>query len=61
MRWSVSDRHYPSKLVNFRSALTIHAYLLTSDIKELQDVFPKMAINDVLDLSATFKVALTKY
>ena len=22
MRWSVADRHYPSKLVNFRSAST---------------------------------------
>lgn len=39
----------------------IHAYLLTSDTKELQDVFPKMDINDVLDLAATFKVALSGY
>ena len=39
----------------------IHAYLLTSDSKELQDVFPKMDINDALDLSATFKVALSSY
>ena len=23
MRWSVADRHYPSKLVNFRSASTV--------------------------------------
>ncbi|MSQ74024.1 MAG: hypothetical protein EXR27_22560 [Betaproteobacteria bacterium] len=23
MRWSVADRHYPSKLVNFRSAATL--------------------------------------
>jgi hypothetical protein len=39
----------------------IHAYLLTSDSKELQDVFPNMNINVVLNLSATFKVALSSY
>jgi hypothetical protein len=33
----------------------IHAYLLTSDNEELQDVFPLMNINEVLNLSATFK------
>ena len=29
MRWSVADRHYPSKLVNFRSASTLHIPALT--------------------------------
>ena len=28
MRWSVADRHYPSKLVNFRSASTAKVALL---------------------------------
>jgi hypothetical protein len=36
----------------------IHAYLLTSDNNELQDVFSKVEINNVLDLSAKFKCAL---
>jgi len=39
----------------------IHAYLLTSDIKELKDVFPKIEINNVLNISTNLKEALSEY